>query len=745
MTLPTAIYHLLLREGRSFDTASDLLPHLAETGYSHLYLSPILQATPGSTHGYDVSDPTRIDESLGGIDGFARLADAARVQGIGIILDVVPNHTACNLSNPWLLDVLRHGEASRYARHFDIDWARGRLVLPFLPAPFATVIETFRLEDKNGGILTDGLLELPLAPGTLPSDGHDDPDIIAAVHEAQHWRLAHWELERDGITHRRFFNVTGLIGMRVEDRQVFEDMHAATFDLVRRGWVQGLRIDHIDGLADPETYLDWLAEDLPGTPVWVEKILTGDEALPDWRTLGTTGYESARALARVLTNPSGLEEIDRQWREATGATGDFEAALEEAKGEVIRQDLAAELLQLVALARAAAEQDPEAEPGDESLREAILRLLIHFPRYRTYFTDRTRRGEDLALMDALVEQASQGLRTDATVRLVAGFVTDAASDPARAFRTRFQQVTGALLAKSHEDTAAFRWNRYLAANEVGSLPDEASMTVQAFDDWMQKVQPAHMNLTSTHDTKRAEDARMRLVAISHMPDSFLALWRRASDMPQADAVDANLRWYILQSLLAMWEPDRGDIEDRLRAHIEKAMREAKRITSWTHPDAAAEAAPLAFAHALCRSWTLGLPEDAHPLLDRADRLTLVQTALKLTMPGIPYVYQGTEVSAHNLTDPDNRLPVDHAAVRGATCAKSRLTRVLVDLRRKMPDFFRDAGVRVDQPAPGQLRLIRQGASGRLTVTAALDASTPAPGNLWPDRENGPVSVLWEPR
>lgn len=238
---------------------------------------------------------------------------------------------------------------------------------------------------------------------------------------------------------------------------------------------------------------------------------------------------------------------------------------------------------------------------------------------------------------------------------------------------------------------------------------------------------------------------MRLVAISHLPDAFAALWADAANIRGADQVDANLRWYILQSVLAIWEPDRDDLEDRLIAHIEKAMREAKLITSWTHPDPEAEAPPLAFTRALCRAWTLGLPEAAHPLLDRADRLTLAQVALKLTMPGIPYVYQGTELAAHNLTDPDNRLAVDFEAVQTATCAKSRLTRILVDLRRKIPTFFESADARAEQPAPGLIHLIREGVTGRLVVAVSLDAQNPVAGNLWPDRGQSPVAVSWDPQ
>ncbi len=258
MSFPTATYRLQMRGPMTFARAAALVPQIAALGVSHLYLSPIFTASGSSMHGYDVTDPSQIDPSLGGREGFSALARAAQALGMGIVLDIVPNHTAFTLDNPWLRDVLRNGETSRYARHFDIDWARGRLVLPFLPEPFETMLArgAFHATPEGGGALTDGVLAVPLMPGSLPPpEDCADIEVLRELHEAQNWRLTHWEYERDGVTHRRFFNVTGLIGMRVEDPQVFEDMHALLFELIEAGEVQGIRIDHIDGLADPAAYL----------------------------------------------------------------------------------------------------------------------------------------------------------------------------------------------------------------------------------------------------------------------------------------------------------------------------------------------------------------------------------------------------------------------------------------------------------------------------------------------------------
>ncbi len=791
-SLPRATYRLQLREGVDFDTARRLVPYVAGLGVSHLYLSPVFTAVRGSTHGYDVTDPSEIDPTLGGRDGYRALAQAARDAGLGIILDIVPNHTAFHLENPWLRDVLRHGEASRYAAHFDIDWARGRLVLPFLGEPLETMIDAgaFRLEEGEGGPqLATEHFAVPMAPGSLPSeDKRRDPDTIREVLAEQPWRLTHWEYERDGVTHRRFFNVTGLIGMRVEDETVFDDMHALLLEMLEAGEVQGIRLDHIDGLADPASYLHRLRDKVGDTPVWIEKILTGDETVPaSWPIQGTTGYEAARSIARILTDAAGLARLDDAWRRETGREGRFHDALITAKNEVIRQELAAELHQLIAMAREATGPEGGEEVGDEALREAIIALLVAFPRYRTYFDGDSNDPDQAALMRAVAEEAGAELRSDATVQLVASCIIDAPDAAAQALRIRFQQVTGALLAKAHEDTAGFRWNRYLAANEVGADPDAAAMTVEELSSWLARRANSEMTLTSTHDTKRSEDARMRLVAISHLPEAFLALWEHSTDVDGAGEIDPNLRWYILQTLIAMWEQGRDDIAPRLGAHVEKAMREAKEVTTWTHPDAEAEAAAQRFVKALVESWRAELPAGAGQIIARGEALSLAQTALKLVMPGFPDIYQGTEVGAFQLTDPDNRMAVDFRAIAelamqgaadcfpalddpasipgpadGAARAprsngfaghKARLLCAGLGLRRDQEAFFAVASARIEAPEADSLVLIREAPQGQLRLQISwtgreTDAAAPAGGTrIWPldPRDmTAPVVLDWMP-
>jgi (1->4)-alpha-D-glucan 1-alpha-D-glucosylmutase len=724
--LPRATYRLQLREGMTFERAIERLAAIRDLGISHLYLSPVFTATAGSTHGYDVTNPAEIDPVLGGRSGFEALARAAREAGLGIIIDIVPNHTAFSFENPWLLDVLRHGEQSRWARHFDIDWGAGRLVLPFLPEPFEAMLEAGHIraaESSQGPVLAAGDLEIPLAPGPLSNDElAGEPEALRALHARQAWRLAHWELERDGVTHRRFFNVTGLIGMRVEDPRVFEDTHALAFELLREGLVQGLRVDHVDGLADPTEYLRRLREAVGDAPVWIEKILVGEERLPRWPVEGTTGYEACAAIARVLTDRVGLGKLDALWRRETGETRDWSEVLATAKAQVIRQELAAELAQLKNLAMAAAAASGEIEAGEEALREAVLALLVQVPRYRTYLEadDPDRRAEDLRLMDAAADRAAETLVSPAALRFVKDAICDGDTAEARRLRTRFQQVTGALMAKSQEDTAFFRFTRCLAHCEVGGEPGDPQWSPDRFGQWLSERTGQDLILTSSHDTKRAEDARMRLVAMTHRPEAFRQVWESSTSLPGAEAVDPATRWYVVQSLLALWEEGREGLEERLVKHLEKALREAREVTNWTHPHPEAEAAAERFARALVHDWRNRLPDGAAELIARAGELSLAQVALKVLMAGIPDFYQGAEGPLHHLTDPDNRLAVDWDHLGdpepgGLAHRKDRLTRRLLALRRERPGLFAGGALRVEGTEDAW-RLLREGPEERVALT-----------------------------
>lgn len=696
MMLPVATYRLQLRDGLGFAEAETFLPHLKHLGISHLYLSPIFTAATGSTHGYDITRPDQIDPVLGGAAGFARLSDAARAAEIGIILDIVPNHTAFSLENPWLWDVLHRGRDSQYARHFDIDWdIEGRIVLPWLSETFAALAASDAVR-RQGDRLVVGDLAIPLRDNVHRQD-------VNELHDIQHWRLAHWSAERDAITHRRFFNVTGLIGMRIEDQMVFDDMHRCVLELVRNGQVQALRVDHIDGLADPEGYLHRLRAAVGDTPIWVEKILTGDEILPPvWPVQGTTGYEAATMIARLLTDAQGAARLIRRWQHDTGSASDFHDQLLQAKHEVLRRDLAAELRRLIGLAQAALTQDLDIAAGEEALREVFIALLVAFPRYRSYLTPRVASADDLALMGNVLADAATGLRDDGLLRRIADFILRPDNSAQIALQRRFQQVTGALLAKSHEDTAGFRYTPYLPACEVGADPDVLSVDLQGFAAWAAMQPGTGLLLTSSHDTKRSEDARMRLVAMSHLPDAALTLQEVAKTYDKDDAIPPNLRWYLVQATIAIWSKDDPALVDRVTAHAIKAMREADEITSWTHPVKQTERQVTEFAEGLIGQWRSAPPPEMADIVAMGARLSLAQLALKLILPGVPDIYRGCEGVHLALTDPDNRRPVALSELSGLLQAsglageKARMTQNLLLLRAAQPDLFRVGTVKVER-------------------------------------------------
>lgn len=744
MIPPVATYRIQLRNGVTFEDVARDLPRLAGLGISHVYLSPILQARQGSTHGYDVIDPTCIDDTLGGAGGFARLAAAVRAQGMAILLDIVPNHTAFDPANPWLADVLRHGRGSRFARHFDIDWDSGPLILPFLPEPFEALARRGSLRVETGAnpwLVWEGL-RLPLAPRSADGPVETAEDLLH-LHEAQAWRLADRSLERDGITHRRFFNITDLIGMRIEDPQVFEDMHRTVLDLVRSGQVQALRIDHIDGLARPGEYLDRLRAAVGEAPIWVEKILTGAEDLPVWPVQGTTGYEAAVAISGLLTDPDGLAAIDADWRAVTGAGGSYPEVLAAAKAEILDFELAAEVRKLMDLAEAALAGAPEAEFGRESLREAVRGLLTAFPRYRTYLGDGEAAG-DRALIAGVADQAAAPLRDPRAVQALARLLLDPANEAAHRFRTRFQQTTGAVMAKSHEDTGLFRHVRYLAANEVGSEPDRPCWSVADFVAWANRraeAWPQAMVLTSSHDTKRSEDARMRIAAISHLPEEFGALYRLAAEL--APGVAPAHLWYLVQSWLAIHDAGRADLADRLAAHMQKALREAKQGTTPTHPVPEHEAPVEAAARRLVAAWGANPPGPARRLIALGEDLSLAQAAVKLLLPGVPDIYQGSETGTLHLTDPDNRLPVEalrenRGGGQGWRRQKHDLIATLLALHRPGSGFARRR-LAEDGPGPGlRLRVEAEGFRVHLRFAPGRRASEPPGRRLWPAQGESPL-------
>jgi (1->4)-alpha-D-glucan 1-alpha-D-glucosylmutase len=762
LKLPTSCYRLQFRQGMDFDRAAELAPYLAELGISHLYASPLFTAQSGSTHGYDVTDPGEIDPALGGRAGLERLSQALHAHGLGLVLDIVPNHMAFSAETPWLRDVLRHGKDSRYARHFDLDPAAERIRLPWLPAPFEDVLEDggFSVaDDPDGPVLDAGGLRVPLAetPGLEAARG-GDRDAPRILHAEQPWRLVHWRTEKDALSHRRFFSVTGLIGVRVEDASVFDDVHGLLLDLVREGVVDGIRIDHVDGLVDPAGYLARLRAAAPDAPIWVEKILSGPETLPpEWPIQGTTGYVAARALSRLLTDGPGLDRIAEAYREATERISPVEDVIWTARHQVMTEDLAAELWTLQRLLAEIAAADPRGvEFGPETLREALLEVIAAFPRYRTYMTEGFISTADAALIHSVAQRARARLHDPGAIPFLATVLTTATPETAR-FRLRFQQVTGAAVAKSAEDTAFYREVRLLSANEVGGEPDDDPLGIDGFHRAMERRaerMPHGLSLTSSHDTKRSEDARMRIAAITRQPEAFEA-WFRICRGFAPPRLNANLVWYVAQTFLAM-QPGDGEMAERLADHVVKALREAKSESFWTAPDLELEEAAQAYVRRLAAHFPQHAPE-VEPIIAAAAELSLIQAALKLTMPGIPDIYQGCEIANYSLTDPDNRRAVDFARLAGAVEDPARLshpldrrkfalTRRLLRLRREAPDLFLSGGYRRLPAEPGVLAFEREKDGRRLTTVVALDGALPeAPadeeGRIWPpEGEAGRVRI-----
>jgi (1->4)-alpha-D-glucan 1-alpha-D-glucosylmutase len=699
-----ATYRLQLRNGFDFAAAQALLPYLARLGVSHLYLAPIWRAAPGSTHGYDVVDPNVIEPDLGGEAGFRALAEAAGASGLGIILDHVPNHMGIGAGNAWWWDVLANGQSSHFAGHFDIDWQAtagatpGRVLLPVLGRPYGDVLEAGELAAEATG---DGFVlryydqPFPLDAEALPETTED----LHALLERQPYRLAHWRLGGEALNYRRFFDIDGLVGVRVEDEAVFADSHQKLLELVRDGLVQGVRLDHIDGLADPTAYLLRLdaalreaSGDRPPPPVWVEKILEGEERLrADWPVAGTTGYEAADRLNRLFVAGDGVPALDRLWRDIAGEHADYDTMLQAAKATILRASFAGELVGLVRRAAAMAADDRRyRDLGQSSLTRAIGAVVETFPVYRTYLDAQPRTPADSALIDRVLTDAAAaaGLEDDLAFEYIRDLLARSETDAiARDWATRLQQLTGPIMAKSKEDTLFYRHHRLVALNEVGGEPGHMSLDGDGFHAFAAGIAERHplcLLAGSTHDTKRGEDVRARLVALAEHAEDWAAavagwLETRPEALHPADA------YLLYQTIVGAW-PDGLVPEDakgleayaeRLDAYLVKAAREAKERTSWTAPDEVVERALGGYARQCLASGMVDAFFAWHRrLLPAGIVYGLAQTTLRLAMPGIPDIYQGSESWNLSLVDPDNRRPVDFA-------------RLAADLAAPAPDFTRD--------------------------------------------------------
>jgi (1->4)-alpha-D-glucan 1-alpha-D-glucosylmutase len=664
MSSPTTTYRLQLTADFGFRDAAAVVPYLRGLGVSHVYCSPVLQAAPGSTHGYDVVDHSRLSEDLGGAEGWAALVEACEANGLGIVIDIVPNHMAWPTPerlNPVLWDVLTHGRSSAYAHWLDVDWDAqdGKILLPVLGKPLGQAVADGEVVvDRDAELVRYYDHEFPMAQGTFTLD-------------EQHYRLAHWRTGNDEVNYRRFFDITTLMGVRVELPDVFEATHRTLLDLP--GPIEGWRIDHPDGLADPGGYLDRLAAATGGTWTVVEKILGGEESPPTaWKCAGTTGYDALNMITAVLVN----HPRNGPDRDADGAAYD---AIPTAKRQVAQQSLGAEVDRVVRELLT----HPDARDADlnpRSLREAVEDFLVAMPVYRAYPEDPV---EATRVIEAAREQANQGRRRRARE---IDWVADHALES-----VRLMQTSGPVMAKGVEDTAFYRGPGLLALKEVGSdlYVNADGISVTAWHEWCARLAadwPATMTTLSTHDTKRSEDVRARLVALLELRDE----WWQAVDGWNASAVgglSGSLRSFIWQHLVCAWPIS----QERLQGYVEKANREAKLVTTWTEPDASFEAA--------VRNFVAGIYADHELIVDIGGFVkehvrapgrsnSLSQKLLQLTMPGVADIYQGCELESYAVVDPDNRRGVDYDVRRKAlddlTDPKLLVTATAARLRRDKP-------------------------------------------------------------
>ena len=679
---PSSTYRLQFSKDTTFDDAVALLPYLDALGVGALYASPLLESGAGSNHGYDVVDPTRISAERGGDDGRRRLVAAVRAHGMQFLLDIVPNHVGVERAraNPWWWDVLRHGQASEHAATFDVDWSAGPILLPILDADEESALGELTVQDDELRYYEHAF---PVAPGT----GGGTP---AQVHERQNYRLVSWKRGAAELTYRRFFDVSTLAAVRVEIPEIFEKTHRLVLDMIAADEVDGIRVDHPDGLSDPGAYVRRLRDALgPDRWLLVEKILMVGEALPvSWPVDGTSGYEALREIQGVFVDPDGAGLLTQLAAEHTGVKQSLHATEHDARREVADTILAAEVRRIAALIPAG-----EGTDGVGRARDAVAELLCGFPGYRSYLPEGR---EDLETAMSVARTHRPDL-ADVLDAIHAEMLTD----PAGELATRVQQTSGMVMAKGVEDTTFYRWNRMVALNEVGGDPSRFGVPATEFHAALAAREaswPATMTTLSTHDTKRSEDVRARLAVLAEVPGEWAGLMRRwsaAHPLP-----DRSLELLAWQNLVGAWPISAG----RLAGYLGKASKEAKLVTS--HVDAVADVDEAVAA------WPAAVLGDAALVAEIEEFVALVRGAgwsnslgqklLQIAGPGVPDVYQGTELFEYSLVDPDNRRPVDWAARRDLLArlddglipdvdadgaAKLLVTATALRLRRDRPGLF----------------------------------------------------------
>lgn len=800
--VPLATYRLQFHGDFGFQAARRIVPYLADLGITDIYSSPLLRPRTGSEHGYDIVDAMALNPQLGTMDDFTELQGELDRHDMGLLLDIVPNHMAASHENAWWMSVLENGMQSRYMHYFDIDWTDNKVLLPILGKPYGDALESGELQlgfDESGFFVSYWDKRMPLAPQSypivlrecldaLPNEGpaieirelvqnetavsnskflketlwrvHEqseafrdalvsaiakfnaDPDLLDHLLAAQHYRMAYWRIASETINYRRFFDVTDLIGVRVENPEVFEMRNRLILDLIVDGKVTGVRIDHIDGLFDPVNYLtrmqlrlgDPETEESEQFYVVVEKILEHGEELPEsFRCAGTTGYDFLDTVNTLLVDPAGLDGLTAIYRAYTGSEHSWDDLVYERKKHVIDQLFYGEMRALGAhLGRLAVADRNARDFSPSELIGALVEITACLPVYRTYLREGEASDADRQYIDVAIGQARRRApwvdpRIFNFIEFVLRLEPPKYIESERAswleFVMRWQQFTGRVMAKGVEDTAFYNFNRLLSMNEVGGEPGrdgdfDPVEELHARNRHVATRWPHTMNATSTHDTKRSEDVRARIQVLSEMPDAWhreVRRWTRANAHLKRDGVPhPNEEWMIYQTLVGMWpleDAERDKVPDRLRLFLQKASREAKTHSSWLEPDTAYEETLQNFAVAV-----LDNPEFMTPFVRFQKRIafhgflnSLAQVVLKVCCPGVPDFYQGTDAWDFSLVDPDNRRPVDYetrmAMLKTAESPRALLrrwqdggiklfvTRRSLEVRARQRDAFVDGGYR----------------------------------------------------
>ena len=783
-----ATYRVQLGPGFGFAELGAAVDYLADLGISHLYCSPILEAARGSTHGYDVTDPTRISADLGGEDGFRAVLDAARSRELRVLLDIVPNHmSVADRRNRWWWDVLVAGRSSPFARYFDINWdhhlVRGRVMAPLLDRPLEEALEQrlVQLTVDAGVVVAYHDDRLPLSRETLPRvlEGTElaglaerirdaefaeeriaagdelaqrlaagggaeasaltevlqrwnrDHDALRALLDDQNYALTDWREAATVMNYRNFFDITSLVGVRVEDPEVVDATHVLVDSLLDRGDVDGVRVDHVDGLRQPRGYLERMRGRHPDRGIWVEKILSGDEALPgDWAVDGTTGYEFGALAGGLFIDPAGWAALRQSWAEATGHPDDFEEIARQAKLQVMGSTLRPNVDRLVRMLGAVCRDRGREELSDapDRLRSGVVEYLLGLDVYRTYIdvADAAPDPADRARICAALRRAAEG-GGDAETLQVMGALLLQPRDPGleHDFVLRLQQASTVVRAKGVEDTAFYRFPVLSAACEVGASPGHPAVGVAEFhaaNAERQRRWPHSLVATATHDSKRGEDVRARLYLLSELAAAWPLMtrrWRQThAELFREGMPGRTMSELLFQTMVGAWPID----ADRLTKYMLKASSEAKQRTSWIEPDSGYQEALAELVRALLDDATM-VSELSHltvRLVEPGRVTSLALTLLRLTSPGIPDTYQGTELWQLDLVDPDNRRPVDYSkrqrllgemqggrppevAVDADGLTKLLTVHTALELRRRRPELFGERGDYLSLPIRGARR------------------------------------------